>query len=53
VAIENILIELKTPTWFPSAWFLEKLAPQKYIKLTFEPKIGHFFNLLPSFIQMH
>jgi hypothetical protein len=44
VAIENILIELKTPTWFPSTWFLErsgiysfkvinleKLAPQNIL----------------------
>jgi hypothetical protein len=51
VAIKNILIEIGTPTWFPSSWPPEtsnissfgainfkKLAPQKYLGLTLELK---------------
>jgi len=51
VAIKNILIELGTPTWFPSSWppktsnissfkaiDLKKLAPRKYLGLTFKLK---------------
>jgi hypothetical protein len=51
VAIKNILIELRTPTWFPSSWPCEtsnissfgaidfkKLAPPKYLGLIFELK---------------
>jgi hypothetical protein len=51
VAIKNILIELGTPTWFPSSWPLEKsnissfkaidiknLGAQKYLGLPFKQK---------------